>query len=255
MGGALARAAARSGHTLLLADGLPEKAEALARALGGTAVTAKEIIDSADAVFLGVKPQMLPTLAEQIRTDLAARGTPLLLISMAAGVTLESLQALLGTAHPLIRIMPNTPVGVGEGMIVWCASAGVTAEDKALFLDVLAHAGHLDELPEALIDAATAVMGCGPAFVDLFIESLTDGGVACGLPYETALAYATQTVLGAARLVESSDQSPAELRQAVCSPGGSTIEGVRALELGGFRELTASAVKASFEKTKALNRK
>lgn len=255
MGGALARAAARAHHTLTLADGLPGKAEALAAELGATATTANEIIDTCDAVFLGVKPQMLPALADQLRPALAARVDPILIISMAAGVTLETLQKLLGAYNPIIRIMPNTPVGVGEGMIVWCASASVTAENKTLFLDVLAHAGKLDELPERLIDAATAVMGCGPAFVDLFIEALADGGVKCGLPRDKALTYATQMVLGAAKLVDVSGKHPAELKDAVCSPGGSTIEGVSALEEGGFRGLTMAAVEASFEKTKALNQK
>ena len=255
MGGALARTAARTSHSLLLADGLPEKAEALARELGGTAVTAEEIIASADAVFLGVKPQMLPALADQLRPALAGRIGPILIISMAAGVTLESLQALLGAYNPIIRIMPNTPVGVGEGMIVWCASANTIKADKELFLDVLAHAGSLDELPEALIDAATAVMGCGPAFVDLFIEALADGGVKCGLPRDKALTYATQMVLGAAKLVKESGKHPAELKDAVCSPGGSTIVGVGALEEGGFRGITMAAVESSFERTKALNQK
>ena len=253
MGGALARAAARSNHTLLLADGLQEKAEALAAELGGTATTAEEIIASADAVFLGVKPQMLPALADQLRPALAARTAPLLIISMAAGVTLETLQGLLGAYNPIIRIMPNTPVGVGEGMIVWCASANTVAEDKALFLDILAHAGTLDELSEHLIDAATAVMGCGPAFVDLFIEALADGGVKCGLPRDKALTYATQMVLGSAKLVKDSGKHPAELKDAVCSPGGSTIVGVSTLEEGGFRGLTMSAVEASFKRTQELN--
>ena len=134
MGGALARAAARSGHTLLLTDGLPGKAEALASQLGATATTADEIIASADAVLRGVKPQTLPALAEELRGALAARKTPILVISMAAGVSLDVLGTLFGNTLPMIRIMPNTPASVGEGMIVWCASEAVTAEQKELFL-------------------------------------------------------------------------------------------------------------------------
>lgn len=255
MGGALARAAAQSNHTLYLADGLPEKAKALADELGATATTAEDILLSCDAVFLGVKPQMLPALADQLHDTLAARKQPILIISMAAGVTLEVLEGLFGAKNPMIRIMPNTPVGVGEGMIVWCASSTATTDDTALLGDVLAHAGRLDELPEHLMDAATAVMGCGPAFVDLFIEALADGGVKCGLPRDKALVYATQMVYGSAKLVDVSGKHPGELKDAVCSPGGSTIEGVSALEEGGFRGLTMAAVEASFEKTKALNQK
>lgn len=254
MGGALARAASLSSHTLYLTDGLPEKAAALAAELSATAVTAEEIITSCDAVFLGVKPQTLPALAEELKPALAKRNAPILLISMAAGVTLDALKALFGN-HPTVRIMPNTAVGVGAGMIVWCANQAASEADKSLFCDLLAHAGTLDPLPEGLMDAATAVMGCGPAFVDLFIEALADGGVQCGLSREQALAYATQTVLGAATLVKQSGKDPAELREAVCSKGGSTIEGVKVLQKGGFRDVTMAAVNASFEKTKALNQK
>lgn len=254
MGGALARAASLSSHTLYLADGLPEKAAALAAELSATAVTVEEIITVCDAVFLGVKPQTLPALAEQLKPLLAARSAPLLLISMAAGVTLDALETLFGN-HPTIRIMPNTAVGVGAGMIVWCANQAASETDKALFCDLLAHAGALDPLPEHLMDAATAVMGCGPAFVDLFIEALADSGVKCGLSPEKALTYATQTVLGAATLVKQSGKNPAALREAVCSKGGSTIEGVKVLERDGFRAITEAAVRASFEKTKALNQK
>ena len=170
-------------------------------------------------------------------------------------LVLESLQALLGAYNPIIRIMPNTPVGVGEGMIVWCASANAIKADKELFLDVLAHAGTLDELPESLIDAATAVMGCGPAFVDLFIEALADGGVKCGLPRDKALTYATQMVLGSAKLVKESGKHPAELKDAVCSPGGSTIAGVAALEDGAFRASVIDAVESAFVRTKELSGK
>ena len=254
MGGALARAAAHSSHSLYLTDGLREKAEALALELGALATDTSRILAECDAVLLGVKPQTLPALAESIRPILATRATPILLISMAAGVTLEVLEGLFGK-NPIIRIMPNTPASVGEGMIVWCASEDVTEAHKALFLDALAHAGTLDELPEQLMDAATAVMGCGPAFVDLFIEALADGGVKCGLPRDKALTYATQMVLGSAKLVKVSGKHPAELKDAVCSPGGSTIVGVGALEDGGFRGVTMSAVEASYEKTRALNQK
>ena len=254
MGGALARAAARSTHSLYLADGLREKAEALAAELGAVATDTARILAECDAVLLGVKPQTLPELAEELRPILATRATPILLISMAAGVTLDVLEGLFGKC-PIIRIMPNTPAGVGEGMIVWCASEDVTEAHKALFLDTLTHAGTLDELPEHLMDAATAVMGCGPAFVDLFIEALADGGVKCGLPRDKALTYATQMVLGSAKLVKVSGKHPAELKDAVCSPGGSTIVGVGALEEGGFRGITMSAVEASFKKTRQLNQK
>ena len=254
MGGALARAAALANHSLYLADGLREKAEALATELSATATTAEDIVASCDAVFLGVKPQMIPALADQLRGALAARKTPILLISMAAGVTLEVLSARFGNENPIIRIMPNTAVGVGEGMIVWCASETATNAHKALFLDVLAHAGTMDELPEHLIDAATAVMGCGPAFVDLFIEALADGGVKCGLPRDKAQKFAAEMLLGAAKLCLESGKHPGELKDAVCSPGGSTIAGVAALEDGAFRAGVIDAVESAYIRTKELSK-
>ena len=164
-------------------------------------------------------------------------------------------QELTGGAYPTIRIMPNTPVSVGSGMILYTASANVTAEDKPAFLQNMAAAGVLDELHEELIDAGCAISGCGPAFVDLFLEALADGGVECGLPRDKALLYAAQMVLGSARLALESDTHPAVLKDRVCSPGGSTIVGVHALEDGAFRATVMGAVSAAYAKTMELGKK
>lgn len=254
MGGALAAAACRAGYAerVFLYDKDTEKAAALAQKLACHADTLETAL-GCDLVFLGVKPQFLASLAEEVAPLLAKQSTSPIFVSMAAGVTLSRLVELFGD-RPIIRIMPNMPVAAGAGMIVYCQNAKVSAASLSDFLAVMQEAGKLDSIPESLFDAATAVSGCGPAFVDLFIEALADGGVKCGLPRDKALIYAEQTVLGAAKYALESGIHPAALKDAVCSPGGSTIEGVRSLEAGGFRSLAIEAVAASFEKTKALGK-
>jgi pyrroline-5-carboxylate reductase len=173
---------------------------------------------------------------------------------MAAGLTVADIQRMAGKAYPVIRIMPNTPVAVGEGVVLLTVSENVSEEMKKLFCDALSGAGLLDEIPEKLMDAGSAVAGCGPAFACLFAEALADGGVACGLPRDKALTYAAQMLLGTAKLILESGEHPGKLKDAVCSPGGSTIAGVRALEQGNFRGSTMDAVDAAFYRTKELGK-
>lgn len=256
MGSACAEAVRRAmpDAELLLVNRTRARAEALADRLGGATVTdARTAAEEADLLFLGVKPQMLESVAKEIG-DVTARREGLLLVSMAAGVTLERLGALFGQALSIVRMMPNLPMTVGEGMTLWCANGHVTVAQKQDFCRVLASSGCLGELPERLIDAGSAVSGCGPAFVCLFLEALADGGVACGLTRAQATEYAVQTLLGTAKQLRESGIHPAALKDAVCSPGGSTIEGVRALEDGAFRATVLRAVSAAFEKTRKLGR-
>lgn len=252
MGGALARAVAKSGHEIALSDAMRGKAEALAAELGNCAKACDTaaLVAECDMIFLGVKPAMLSGLAQEILPLLAARKRRVVLTSMAAGVSVATLESLFGGAdQPILRIMPNTPASVGEGMILYCKNASAADADVALLLDALSHAGKLDALDEKLIDAASAVSGCGPAFVCLFLEALADGGVRCGLPRDKAMKYATQTLLGTAKLAEVTGKHPGELKDAVCSPGGTTIEGVAALEDGAFRAACINAVTAAYNKT------
>ena len=253
MGGALAAAACKSVEPaqVIVADRDADKAATLATVNGCAVGDNEAVCQNSRFVFLGVKPQMLSAVAAELK-PLLAEGT--VVVSMLAGVTTERLANELGE-RPIIRIMPNTPVSIGEGMILYTANAAVSEADKAAFVQLLSAAGQLDEIPEALIDAGCAVSGCGPAFVYLFVEALADAGVACGLSRETALQYAAQTVAGAGRLAVVDDRDPVALREAVCSPGGSTIEGVRVLEHdAALRGLVADAVKASFERTKELGK-
>lgn len=171
---------------------------------------------------------------------------------MAAGVSMDKISSYLGFDCPIIRIMPNTPVSIGEGMTLWCANEHVSAEQKSTFEKLLEKSGVTDEIKESLIDAGSAVSGCGPAFVYIFAEALADGAVECGLPRDKAIEYAAQTLVGAAKMVTESGEHPEKLKDAVCSPGGSTIAGVHALEDGAFRACAMNAVKASFDKTKIL---
>ena len=250
MGGALARAAAKnvSGPSLLLANRSPEKAEALAVQLGAQVSDNASLAAVADYIFLGVKPQMLPGVLAALAPVLRERQTPFVLVSMAAGTSIARVQELSGGSYPVIRIMPNTPASIGQGMILYAPSENVPAAALDAFLDCMCAAGRFARLEERLIDAGSAVSGCGPAFVDLFLEALADGGVACGLPRSTAMELAAQMVMGSAALALSGGRHPAQLKDAVCSPGGTTIQGVRALEKNGFRSAVMEAVIAAYEK-------
>ena len=254
MGGALARAASKtlSGSQILLSNRTAEKAAALAAELGCRAADNAAVAEGADYIFLGVKPQMMADLLSEIGPVLARRQSRFVLVTMAAGLTIARIRELAGGAYPVIRIMPNTPASIGEGMILYACGEGVTKDEETAFLDAMAGAGRLSPLPEKLIDAGSAVSGCGPAFVDLFIEALADGGVACGLPRAAALEYAAQMAAGSAKLILESGKHPGALKDAVCSPGGTTIQGVRKLEEAGFRGAVMDAVIAAYEKNADL---
>lgn len=249
MGSALARAAAASGQAdrLLLANRTREKAERLAAELGAEAVSNGEAAASADVLFLAVKPQYLTGMLDGIRNVLRVRTDQLLIVSMVAGWSLERLAETLGDI-PVIRIMPNIPVAVGGGVTLFAASPSVTEEEKVCVKTLLADSGMVSELDEGLLDAATGVTGCGPAFAALFVEALADGAVACGLPRALALEYAAAMLKGSAELLLKSGEHPAALKDRVCSPAGSTIQGVRRLEQGAFRASVMDAVIAAYEK-------
>ena len=256
MGGALARAARKQlpGGEILLSNRTAAKAETLAAELGCAVSDNRTAAARSKYLFLGVKPQMMAEMLSGIAPVLAARQDPFFLVSMAAGLSIARIRELAGGDYPVIRIMPNTPAAIGAGMVFYAAGPDVPAEDLAFFLKALSGAGRFEALPEHLMDAGSAVAGCGPAFVDLFIEALADGGVACGLPRASAQVFAAQMVLGSAQLVLESGRHPGALKDAVCSPGGSTIQGVRTLEKAGFRSAVMEAVIAACEKSAALGK-
>ena len=227
MGGAIARAVCKAAdpQNVWLANRTAAKAEALAAELGCNTTINDEVAGRCDLIFLAVKPQMMEELLAPLRFTLAERPSRFVLCSMAAGLSIARIQEMAGGDYPVIRIMPNTPASVGAGMIQYCTS-NVTAEEEAEFLKLMAPAGRLDAVPEGLIDAASCVSGCGPAWVYQFIEAL-------GL---------------------ESGQHPGALKDAVCSPGGSTIQGVRVLEEKGLRGAVMDAVIASYNKTKEMGK-
>ena len=252
MGGALALAAARAagGERVAVACSSAEHSAAAAQRLGCTAETPQNILQSSRFVFLGVKPQVLDAVTAPLKAELAA--SEAVLVSMLAGVSLARLEALLGAKKKIVRIMPNTPCAVGQGLTLYCANRNVTPAELDEFKALLALSGTLDELDERLIDAASAITGCGPAYAYLFLEALADGGVKNGLPRAKALRYAGQMLRGSAEMALCGGKHPGQLKDEVCSPAGSTIAGVAALEEHGFRAACIAAVDAAAEKTKTL---
>ncbi len=256
MGGALAGAvcAAVGGESVIVSDQSSKKAQVLSNELNCSYGDNSEVALNAEYIFLGVKPQVLASVLASISDILRNREDRFILVSMAAGVSLEEIKNMLKTEYPVIRIMPNTPVSKGKGMILYCANSSVFMDEIGEFCDSLKYAGKVDRIDESLIDAASAVSGCGPAFVYLFAEAMADAGVECGLPRNKATEYAAQTLSGAAELMLTTGKHPAVLKDEVCSPGGTTIAGVHSLEENGFRGAVMGAVKAAFEKTKNLKK-
>lgn len=255
MGGALAQAASKSGASMLLSNRTAEKAEWLATKLGCAAGTNQKIAESCKFIFLGVKPQMLPALLDTLKAPLAAREDRFVLVSMAAGVTLEAIKKTLGLPCPVVRIMPNLPVALGKGVVLISPDDTVTEDELAGLETALRPAGLLMRMPEDKLDAGSAVSGCGPAFMYLFLDALANGGVSCGLPYQQALALAAQTMIGSAEMTLASGKHPGKLQSEVCSPGGTTIAGVRALEQHSVRAAAMDAVIAAYERTCELAKK
>lgn len=253
MGGAIARAISRISQTsLYISEPNAEKAAAISAETGAEISNSEAICETADFIFLAIKPGLFDTVLPPLKEHLEKNPTAVV-VTMAAGVQIKKLESLIGE-RPIIRIMPNTPVALGCGMITWCKNANVTEDAKESFLQLMSCAGTLDEIGENMIDAASAVAGCGPAFVYMFIEALADGAVECGLPRDRAMLYAAKTLSGSAEMVMKTGKHPGLLKDEVCSPGGSTIEGVRTLEESAFRAAAANAVIAAFEKTKKLGK-
>ena len=250
MGGALATAISKfNSKSVFLYDKNTEKAKALAEKTGANLSDIKDMYDC-DFLFIGVKPYAVAELLSEIAPRLSDRTV---IVSMAAGVTISDIKAAAGE-KAIIRIMPNTPVAYGKGVIL-AADSGFNDIRKTLFREIISFAGMLDEIPEELIDAGTAVSGCGPAFAYMFIDALAEGGVKAGLSKEKALSYAANTVIGAATTLLADGRSAEELRDAVCSPGGSTIEGVKTLLNGDLGTLVSNSVTAAYERTQELGKK
>lgn len=251
MGGAIAKALSKSTTDIAVAD-RSGKARALASELGITYSGNAAIAASCDRIFLAVKPHMMRDCLASLQSALAERKP--LLITMAAGLEIRQIEEFAGTRLPIIRIMPNTPTAIGKGVIPYCCNDLVEEAVLADWLKDMRYCGLVDSLEERLIDAASALSGSGPAYMYMFLEALADGAVACGIPRAKAMEYAAMTMAGSAEMFLATKQHPGALKDAVCSPGGSTIAGVRTLEQHGFRGAAMDCVVATYNRNKELGK-
>lgn len=255
MGGALAKAAAKTTTNILLANKEEEIGKALAEKLAVDFAGNKEVAQQCKYIFLGVKPQIMAEMLEEIAPVLKERTDDFILVTMAAGLEISTIRQMAGGDYKVIRIMPNTPVEVGMGEILYCKSENTTDEELNSWLENMREAGHMTALSEDLMNAGCSVSGCGPAFVYMFIKGLAQGGIECGIDPENAVKLAAQTVMGSAKLLMESGKDPDTLKQNVCSPGGSTIEGVKSLDADNLESIVAKAVKASYKRNIELGKK
>ena len=251
MGGAIAKALSNSTKDITLSD-ISGKDKILAAELGVNYADNATLAANCDRIFLAVKPHLMKGCLAPLQEALAANKP--LLITMAAGLEIKQIEEFVGTRLPIIRIMPNTPVSIGKGVIQYCCNDLVDEATLADWLADMAPCGLLDNLDESLIDAASAVSGSGPAYMYVFLEALADGAVACGVPRAKAYEYAAMTMIGSAEMYMQTKTHPGALKDAVCSPGGSTIAGLRAMEERGFRSAAMEGVIATFKRNKELGK-
>ena len=256
MGGALACAVCKKidPKEVLLADRDTEKVSALAEQTGAVVSDNITIAKEAKFIVFGVKPQVLASMIDEIRDVLKERKNGFVIVSMAASFSVSHLEYVLDWVHPIIRIMPNTPVSVGEGMILYTTNDAVTEKDVAEFCDAFSLAGKMDCMDEEDFNVAGIISGCGPAFMFMFIKAMESVGKELRLSPEKARFYAEQTMLGAAKLALESGMDPDILKKNVCSPGGTTIEGVKSFEANELDRIVRDALIASFVRTKELAR-
>jgi pyrroline-5-carboxylate reductase len=244
------RAGIASPADIAASDVMPAARQQFAAETQGAACDSnRELVERSDILILAVKPQHFRGVLSEIAAHLAPRH---LVVSIAAGIPLAMMAEILGPERRLVRVMPNTPCLVGASASAYCLGGSATESDGTMVEQLLSAVGVAVALPEPLLDAVTGLSGSGPAFICLVIEALADGGVKAGLPRETALKLAAQTVMGTARMVLETGQHPAVLKDAVASPGGTTIAGLHELERGGLRGCLMSAVEAAARRSREL---
>ena len=201
-----------------------------------------------DMLLLAIKPNVM----KAVLTDICSVCADIPIISIAAGWSAAKIKGIIGKDRKVLRLMPNTPLMVGEGMSVFETPCNFSVDETTFAAGIFSALGKVEYAPQKLMDAVTAISGSGPAYVYMFIEALADAGVLCGLPRDTSLTLAAQTVYGASKMVMSTGTQPGVLKDAVCSPGGTTIEAVKSLEQSDFRGAVIKAVEKCAEKSKIL---
>jgi pyrroline-5-carboxylate reductase len=257
MATALARGLVQAGivpaKSVLASDPSAEARRAFSDAVPGVLVAADNAkrVAHADVIFLAVKPQQMSDALEAVRD--ALRGDALV-VSIAAGITIDRIAGQLPTGQRIIRVMPNTPCLIGQGASAFSLGENATPEDAKLVTTLLSAVGTAYEVPESLLDAVTGLSGSGPAFVYSMIEALTAGGTAAGLPADLAAELAARTAVGAAAMVLETGEKPSVLRERVTSPGGTTVAGLAVLGERGFTKTVAEAVVAAAQRSVELGK-
>ena len=229
------------------------KAASLADGFGIAAAGSPEsLVRDSDIVIIAVKPDAVAALLSAIRGSLTPEK---IVVSIAAGIRLSVIEQAIGASMKIVRVMPNTPSLVGEGMSVLAPNGAVDEKSLKAVTDIFSEIGRVRVLPEKLMDAVTGLSGSGPAYVFTFIQAMADAGVKLGIPRDTAVILAAQTVMGSAKYVLETGEDPMALRGRVASPGGTTIEGIHVLERSGFSGIVMDAVESAALKSQRLGEK
>ncbi|MEP9411671.1 MAG: pyrroline-5-carboxylate reductase [Candidatus Brocadia sp.] len=235
---------------IMVSDVDAERCKLLNKEIGiKTTPNNKEVVAFAEVVILAVKPQMMNEVLSSLKDDITRRH---LVVSIAAGIPIRFIESRLPDGVRIIRVMPNTPCLIGASATAFALGKNATDADGQMVFHLFKAVGKVFRLDEKHLDAVTGLSGSGPAYVYMVIEALSDGGVRMGLPRDVATVLAAQTVLGAARMVLETGQHPAQLKDAVTSPGGTTIEGISKLEEGGLRSAMINAIEAATLRSKKL---
>ena len=254
MGGAMMRGIVASGKANsadIIASDKNENALELLKSELDIAITTdnKAVVSFADIIFLSIKPQFYESVISEIKSVVTKEK---LIVTIAPGKTLEWLKTQFGKSVKIIRTMPNTPAMVGEGMMGMCPNELIEEDDLDIVKDICSGFSKTEVVSENLMDVVTAVSGSSPAYVFMFIESMADAAVADGMARAAAYKFAAQAVLGSAKMVLDTGKHPGELKDMVCSPGGTTIEAVRVLEEKGMRSAVFEAMKACVKKSRGM---
>jgi len=251
MGGAIARGLVSDidSNNLIIFDLDESKAEVLAENIKiKVSSSINDLIDFSDIIILAVKPNSIASLLNSSKNLIKNK----IIVSIAAGIKIKFIKNIVDVSNKKIRVMPNTPATIGEGISVMSPDADISDEIIEEVKNILSSTGQVEILPEKMMDAVTGLSGSGPAYVFTFIQALADGGVKMGIPFDSALKLAAQTVAGSAKMILEDMNSPISLRGKVASPGGTTISGIHELEKAGFSGIVMSAVESAAKKSALL---